>query len=205
MDDTSFTEKPGYPLPSPSPTPDVAKKPTKRDKILLIILLLAASHFMIALIGFGLGCLATRGGESGNSLAILPFTGDWEPPGAKGDWQAQRSHFLAVTIPDAIAKDVVNSVDRSRLKVIATHEVRDRDHVQNESPRQAGTQLDVRAVLSGKVDKDGRLNIQLIAVPSGELIWSESYQLGVDAGGSPIFQNHQVVAAHVRQKLLNER
>jgi TolB-like protein len=203
MADTSFTDKPGYPL----PPLDVAKKPSNRIKILVIVLVLAVSHVVIALLGFGLGCLLTdRGGSisSADSLAVLPFTGDWHPQGARDDWPEKCSHFLSVSIPDAVAKDVVEHAGGNKLRVIATHEVRGRKP-NDQSPRQAGRDLGVQAVLSGKVSKDGLLSIQLIAVESGELLWGKTYQLTVDQAGTPIFHSSSEISMNVRQKLAGRR
>ena len=203
MADTSFTDKPGYPL----PPPDVAKKPSNRVKILVIVLVLAVSHVAIALLGFGLGCLLTDGGRvisSTDSLAVLPFTGDWHPQGAKDDWEEKCSHFLSVSIPDAVTKEVVEHAGRNKLRVIATHEVRGQKP-NGQSPRQAGRELGVRAVLSGKASKDGKLSIQLIDVETGELLWGKTYQLTVDQAGTPILPSASEISTNVRQKLVGRR
>ena len=87
--------------------------------------------------------------------------------------------------------------------MLATHDIRGRHQPQN-SPRQTGRELNVRAVLSGHVTKDGRLTLQLIAVDSGELLWSNTYALMEDQGGALRWAQPNAegeIARFVRQKL----
>jgi TolB-like protein len=208
MSDASFSEKPAAtPLP-PLAEPDVALKPPKRSKlrVILVLVALALSHFVVLAVGFALGCLVTSlsSPSRGDSVAILPVSGDWQPQGAKHDWQDRSRQFLEVSIPDAIARDLVAQAPPGSLKVRATHELR--EHIgPDRQPSNVGLRLGVTAVLSGKVNRDGVLSVQLIAVDSSELLWSKTYQLMVDQNGNPTFQAASDISMNVRQKLVGRK
>ena len=207
MSDTSFSEKRVSP-PILPPEPDVALKRPKRSKlpVILILLALGMSHLVVLALGFGLGCLVVDRGmpRRGESIAILPVTGDWRPLGVKDDWQDRSRQFLEVTIPDMIARDIVAQASPGTLKVRATHELR--EHIGPEKqPSNVGSRLGATAVLSGKINRDGMLSVQLIAVDSSELLWSKTYQLTVDQGGNPIFNASSDISNNVRQKLAGRR
>ena len=215
MGDTSITSNPEFPLPA-DPAPGPPPSPPKRSRKPLIILLLAASHLAVLLlslgVGFGLGCLVTDSksnplGSQRDSIAILPFTGEWQGGGDKVDWQERSRHLLAVTIPDAVVKDLVALGPQGSLRVIATHEIL--AHIPpNRSPSETGRSLGVKAVLSGKVSRDGELTVQLISCEpgrSGELLWSKTYKLGPDQNGAPTFQGANDIANQVRHKLASRR
>jgi TolB-like protein len=208
MSDTSITGKPDLPLP-PLPPPDVAKKPRPGcGRLLLLVLAFAVPCLAMLVLGFVLGLLTNWHPDSPmggpQSVAVLPFTGDWRPQQEAGDWQERRRLFLESTIPDAVTKDLVAHAQPGSLKVIATHEIR--MHIgQDRSPSNVGTMLGVRAVVSGKVNRDGLLTVQLIAVPSGELLWSQSYNLAIDQNGNPNFVGASDIGNNVRQKLAARR
>ena len=207
MSDTSFTSDPGLPLP---PKPPPAAPPKKSSKWVLFLLLLAATHFLVLIvsggIGFGIGCAVTdrHATPDHDSLAVLPFTGEWSnPAGAKDDWADRRREFLQVTLPDALSREIAKE-SKGAVKVMATHDIRGRHNAQG-SPRNLGREINVRAVLSGQVSKDGRLTLQLISVNSGELLWSNTYDLVTDQAGAPRWAQagvEPVIARELRQKLV---
>jgi hypothetical protein len=146
MSDTSFSEKP---LPPPAGNPQASQPPSiKRRRFPF---LLVGSHLIVFLVGFLLACgLAEwKTGGPARSIAVMPFAGDWRPPGVKEGWPEKSHFFIEVSLPDSIAKDLVARAPPGTVKVIATHEVRERK-LPDKSPQQIGKDLDVSAVLSGR-------------------------------------------------------
>jgi len=112
-----------------------------------------------------------------DSVAILPFTGQWDKPDvANPDWPQKVRSLLEVLLPDTLSKGLVEQAPPGSLRIIATEVVRDRK-LSSQSSLESGKALNVAAVLSGRVAADGKLSIQLIAVDSGELLWGKTYQL----------------------------
>jgi TolB-like protein len=182
MSDTSFSENPHPPLPvnpEPSQPPSIKRRQFP--------FLLVGSHLLAFVVGFMLACgVAGWKSRPARSIAVMPFSGDWRPPGAKDreGWAEKSRFFIEVSLPDSIVKDVVTRAPPGKVKVIATHEVRQRK-LPEKSPQQIGKDLEVSAVLSGNVSPDGGLTLQLIAVKSGELLWSNTYSLGLDKLDDP--------------------
>ena len=202
MSDTSFTDNPQPPLPD---RPEENPPPPLQIKRRGWPLWLVATHIGAFLFGYmlacGLGGLRTVGGA--NSIAIMPFAGEWRPPNANKDWAEKYKYFIEVSLPDSIAKDLVAHAAPGTIKVIATHEVRDRK-LPEKSPQQIGKDLEVAAVLSGRVSPDGQLTLQLIAVKTGELLWSNTFNLTVGPGGGPNgldFNSQGQITQNVMQKL----
>jgi TolB-like protein len=183
-----------------APSVKLVEKPRRRGPLLVVALVFSHLALLVAglVVGILIGYLFTERGPAHprGSVAILPITGDWEPAGAK-----DVRNFLEISLPDAIARDIVEQTTHGNLKVIATHETRNVQHF--DAPSRVGTALGVSAVLSGKVRKDGQLSVQLIAANSGELIWSSTYRLALDQAGSPHLDpnSQQEIANMVRQKL----
>ena len=200
MGDTSFSENP---QPPPPANPEASQTPSiKRRRFPF---LLVGSHLIAFLFGLMLACglAGWKTGRQARSIAVMPFSGDWRPQGVKEGWPEKSRYFIEVSLPDSIAKDIVTKAPPGTVKVIATHEVRERK-LPEKSPQQIGKDLEVNAVLSGKVSPDGGLTLQLIAVKSGELLWSNTYSLGVNENGNPRsleFHHHAEITGKVIQNL----
>jgi TolB-like protein len=112
-----------------------------------------------------------------DSVAILPFTGQWAKPDSAGpDWPQKMQSLLETLIPDSLAKGLVEKAAPGSLRVIANEVVRG-VHSPDKSAIAIGKALNVAAVLSGRVAADGQLSVQLVAVDSGSLLWGKTYQL----------------------------
>jgi TolB-like protein len=128
-----------------------------------------------------------KGGEANrfDSLAILPFSGEWtEDPNFGNKVSPEKARaFLGVELPDSLAKAIVEKAPAGSLKVIAGNVVRERKSPE-QSPQKTGKELNVAAVLAGNVSSKGELALQLIAVESGELLWGDTYRLQANQDGS---------------------
>lgn len=203
MADEAVTANPPPPAP---PEPAAPPAPPKRRNpiwLLLIALALAVSHVAAILLGCGIGYLMSdwqQSSSSRRSVAIVPVTGFWQQGAPNAD--AKLRAFMDAGLPDRIARDIINNDKPQRLKVIATHET----HMKQRpdlTPRQIGIELQVTAVLSGKLSNDGRVSFQLVAANSGELLWSNSFPIIIDQTGNPMLtaEAHQEIANSIRQKL----
>jgi serine/threonine-protein kinase len=128
-------------------------------------LLLVAGVVAAALALGGIALLRSRG-KPVNSIAVLPFVNGSADPSAE---------YLS----DGITESIINSLSRlSQLRVTARSRVfhyKGRD----EDPQKIGRDLDVRAVVSGKVVQRGdTLSIQadLVDVETGSQIWGDRYE-----------------------------
>jgi TolB-like protein/Tfp pilus assembly protein PilF len=104
-----------------------------------------------------------------NSVVVLPFKNLTDDRG---------NDYLS----EGIATDIVASLARLReLRVISSASVR-RSRIQERSPLELGAELGVAAVLEGSVRQSGdriRIVSQLLAVPGGEQLWSETFDRDV--------------------------
>jgi TolB-like protein len=203
MSDTSFSENPPRSFPD---HPEVSLAPSVKRR--RFPFLLVGSHLMVFVFGFivAYGLTGWTTGRQARSIAIMPFSGDWRPPGLKEDWVEKNRYFIETSLPASIAKEIVAKASPGTVKVIATHEVRDRKLPEKSpSPQQFGQNLNVSAVLSGKVGPDGGLTLQLIAVNSGELLWSNTYAMGVDGASlAQVFRDGVPINLHaeITQKVI---
>ncbi len=211
MSDTAFSADPGPPLPEkalpakpPEDRPPSVAKP-RSSRWLLILFVLAVSHGLLALvaggIGFGIGCALTdrHTVQQYDSVAVLPFTGEWQPAAAGENWPDRKREYLEKTLPDALSAQVAAKTS-GRVKVMATHDIRNMGP--GRQPRQIGRELNIRAVLSGEVSKEGRLTLQLISVGSGELLWSNTYTF-VQVDPAPRWGLPPGVEAEISQAIAN--
>jgi TolB-like protein len=114
-----------------------------------------------------------------DSVAVLPFSGQWNKPDvASDDWSEKVRSLLEVVIPDSLTKGLVENTAPNSLRIIATEVVRE-SQSREKSALATGKALNVATVLSGRLVKDGQLSVQLIAVDSGELLWGKTYQLNL--------------------------
>jgi hypothetical protein len=208
MADPSITDQPApaQPAPTAPPVPEpVLRKPERKW---VLSLLLTGSHVGALLLGALIGwALTAHGtdrqgarptGQRFDSLAILPFTGDWSnrPIDGGDDWPEKSRHFLTVRLPDDLSRNIVDTVPAGSLKVIAPQAVRDR-MAPALTALENGRALKVAVVLSGKVSPGGELTLQLIDVESAELLWSNTYSL-IGVGGSPRWVNANYESEIVR-------
>ncbi len=129
------------------------------------IFLLAATIVLLMAAMAGLLILRSRGREAVSSIAVLPFVN------ASGDANAD---YLS----DGITEGLINSLSQlPSLKVMARSTV---FHYKGkeEDPRQIGKNLNVQAVLTGRVAQHAdELTIQadLVNVSDGSEIWGQQY------------------------------
>jgi hypothetical protein len=207
MSDTSFTADPVPPFPPATPpaAAPAAEIKKKSSRLPLILLALAASHLIVLIvgagIGFGISYLAgdRRVDPAYESVAVLPITGDWQPVGHGNNWAEHRREYLEMTLPDSLSAKIAANTTGS-VKVRATHDLR--NVVPQQAPRTIGTAINVRTVLSGQVSKEGRLNLQLISVNSGELLWSGSYMF-VQVDPAPRWGLPGQIEAEISQAVAN--
>jgi adenylate cyclase len=125
-------------------------------------------------------------------IAVLPFANISPDP---------QDAYLA----DGITEELIFTLSKIReLKVISkTSVMRYRDA--NESVREIGTELGVRAVIEGSVRKAGRMirtTVQLIDVETQEHLWSEAYDSELDDLFAVQREIAEQVAAALRLRLL---
>ena len=125
---------------------------------------------LLAALAFGAYKLFGGGGASSddptiNSLAVLPFTNVGDDPGAE---------YLS----DGMTESLINS-----LSQLPSVKVRSRNTVfqykgRPADPQKVGKELDVRAVLTGRVEHRGEdllVNVELIDTKDDSHIWGERY------------------------------
>ena len=122
-----------------------------------------------------------------DSIAVLPFVNVSRDPGTE---------YLS----DGITESIINSLSRlSRLRVAARSTVfhyKGRD----EDPQKAGRDLNVRAVVSGKVTQSGEtlaIQADLVDVANGSQIWGNHY----DRKLSEILTVQDEIANEISEKL----
>jgi serine/threonine-protein kinase len=128
---------------------------------------IALAALALALIGVILGWrwLDQRGAPV-NSIAVLPFVNVENDP---------QMEYL----PDGITESLIRSLSKlPKLKVTASNTIftyKDRQV----DPRQVGKSLQVRAVLIGRVQRQGErlvISVELVDAADGSLLWGERYQ-----------------------------
>jgi serine/threonine-protein kinase len=150
------------------------------------ILALAGGVAVVLLAVAGVGWLRSRG-KPIDSVAVLPFVNGSRDPDAE---------YLS----DGISESIINSLSRlSDLRVTARSTVfhyKGRD----EDPRKIGRELNVRAVVSGRVVQRGdSLSIQaeLVDAGSGSQIWGDRYERKV----TDILTLQDEIAQDISEKL----
>lgn len=127
-----------------------------------------------------------RSGRHANRLAVLPFEN------ASGDPDAE---YLS----DGLAETIINSLAQvPKLQVLARSTVfRFKGQV---DPLEAGRQMDVRAVLTGRVAQHGDrlvVSAELVDVRSGSQIWGGRYR----RPAADIFEVQDDIAREICEKL----
>jgi TolB-like protein len=126
-------------------------------------------------------------GEVTNSLAVLPFEN------SNGD--PEMEYFS-----DGIAETIMNNLSQLReLRVVARttafrYKGRDAD------PRDVGRELNVTAVLTGKIIQRGesiRVQVELVDTGDGSQLWGERY----DRNAADIFSIEKDIAREISQSL----
>jgi serine/threonine-protein kinase len=127
---------------------------------------IAVAAILIPLLALGAYNLFRRDSpEAINSLAVLPFTNESGNPDAE---------YLS----DGVTESLINS-----LSQLPSVKVRSRNAVfrykgQQVEPRDVGRELDVRAVLTGRMEKRGEdlvVNVELIDTKDDSHLWGERY------------------------------
>ena len=127
--------------------------------------------------------------ERAPSIAVLPFD--------NRSAREEDEYFV-----DGIHDDILNQLAKvESLKVISrTSVLRYRDPTRN--IRDIGRELQVATILEGGVQRAGqsvRVNVQLIAAATDELLWAESYDRELNT--SNIFEIQSEIAAAVARQL----
>jgi TolB-like protein/Flp pilus assembly protein TadD len=156
----------------------------KRHRVVAVIVLTA-----LVLGGLGLAAyLRARTSEVAiESIAVLPFQNTSGDPNAE---------YLS----EGIAESLINSLTQLQQLRVVARTTAFRYKGKDVDPQQAGRDLKVRAVLSGRVRQMGdTLNIQvdLMDVTTGAQLWGEEYERRVE----DVVAVKQAIAREVTEKL----
>jgi eukaryotic-like serine/threonine-protein kinase len=157
-------------VPPPVVVPPTHKSPIRRYFLLGVLVLI-----VLAIAGVVGGTLWLRSGAV-KSIAVLPFTPIGDRPGM-------------AELSDAVTEGVTNGVseDLSGVQVMARSTV-PAYHPGKNDPRALGRQLNVAAVLIGRVlprpDNKVHVEAELIRVSDGVLLWGDHYTVASDDIGS---------------------
>jgi TolB-like protein/Tfp pilus assembly protein PilF len=169
----------------PPASGEIVPKPRGFDKRLVVIPFLLA---MAAIVGFlGFRYFIGSGSDQINSIAVLPFVN------ASGD---QETDFLS----DGLAETLINSFTKIPSLRVTARSTAFRYKGKETEPQMVGKELNVGAILTGKVLLRGdRLSIQvdLIDVSDGAQIWGNRY----DGRASEIINVQQNIARDVSEQL----
>ncbi|MDQ3818047.1 MAG: tetratricopeptide repeat protein, partial [Acidobacteriota bacterium] len=130
-----------------------------------------------------------------NSLAVLPFVNDGADPNAE---------YLS----DGITESIIDSLSQlPKLRVMARSTVF-RYKGREVDPQEVGRELNVQAVLAGRVQQQGgrlRIKVELVDVSDGSRLWGEQY----NHTPSDIFEVQEEIAREIskgpRLKLSGEQ
>ena len=146
----------------------------------------AAGALLVAGLGF-LGLRLIKGsGGSAQSIAVLPFESQ------------DSSQAFADGIHDEILTDLTGI---AALQVTSRSSVREYRNT-NKNVRQIGTELGVRSLLQGQVQRAGpriHVNVQLVDAPHDRQIWASSYERELTAEN--VFGIQGDIARNVAQAL----
>jgi eukaryotic-like serine/threonine-protein kinase len=129
----------------------------------------------------------TRARGRSKSLAVLPFTN------ASGDPDAE---YLS----DGITESVINSLSGLRSLRVVTRSAAFRYKASAADPQQAGRELDVRAVLTGRVLLRGDMlviAVELVDVANGWQLWGAHYSRKL----ADVFAVQEDIAQEISAKL----
>ncbi len=163
--------------------PQAPKAARGGKRILLATALAAIAALVLAAALFW----PRAGGKSIDSIAVLPFVNASHDP---------NTEYLS----DGITESIINSLSRiSKLRVAARSSVF-RYKGRDEDPQKAGRDLNVRAVVSGKVTQRGDtlvIQADLVDVANGSQIWGDHY----DRRLSDILTVQEEIAREISEKL----
>lgn len=133
---------------------------------LMAMALVSAIIIVIAVVAYLLFAAKGNNGDGAQMkrLAVLPFRN--QRPGDETDY-----------LGFALADSVINRLDYLKSLVVRPSSYVERYANQEIVPQQAAKELDVNTLLMGSYIKDGddiKVSAQLIDVPSGNKLWSES-------------------------------
>ncbi len=159
-----------------------AGRPSRARRALLAAAAVAAVLALAAAILWS----RSRGGPI-DSIAVLPFVNASQDPNAE---------YLS----DGITESIINSLSRlSQLRVAARSTVF-RFKGREQDPQKTGRELNVRAVVSGKVTQRGDtlfIQADLVDVADGSQIWGDRY----DRKLSDILRVQEEIAKEISEKL----
>jgi serine/threonine protein kinase/tetratricopeptide (TPR) repeat protein len=147
----------------------------------------ALALVLLAAISIGIYSLTTRG-KAIDSIAVLPFAN----VGGNAD-----EEYLS----DGISETLINSLSQLKQLRVVARATAFRYKGKEVDPKQVGHDLNVRAVLMGRVRQIGdRLNIQvdLVDATTGAQLWGEEYDRRV----SDVLAVKQDIAREVTERLL---
>ena len=124
---------------------------------------------VLAAVSIGIIVYFSRATPTINSVAILPFVNDTKDP---------NTEYLS----DGITESIINSLSQLPNLRVMSRNASFRFRSPNMDPLEAGRNLNVGAVLIGRlVTRDGRLVIktELIKVADGSQLWGEEYNSSV--------------------------
>jgi hypothetical protein len=108
-------------------------------------------------------------------VAILPITNQWNMPypgwGKESEWEKQ-SHIIIELFEDRLATAFVETPVPAPWRLIPTRATPSRSAREGDAPLERGSKLGAGAVLTGVVSGKGQLNLQLLEVPSGAVLWA---------------------------------
>jgi serine/threonine-protein kinase len=159
-----------------------AIKRRKRDVTVVL-----AGLVLLSLAGIGYFFYFARGGKAIDSIAVLPFLN------ASGD---PNTDYLS----DGISETLINSLTQLQQLRVVARSTAFRYKGKEVDPQAVGRDLNVRAVLMGRVRQTGdSLNIQvdLVDATTGAQLWGQEY----DRKFSDVVAVKQDIAHEVTQKL----
>lgn len=142
---------------------------------------------LLAVVSIGIIVYFTRATPAINSVAILPFVNDTKDPNAE---------YLS----DGITESIINSLSQLPNLRVMSRNAAFRFKSSNMDPVEAGRNLNVGAVLTGRlIALDNRLVIrtELIKVADGSQIWGDEYNSNV----TDIFSVQDEVSRKISQSL----
>jgi TolB-like protein/Flp pilus assembly protein TadD len=167
--------------PAPTPAPAPLSRSWRR------IALPVAAALILGVAAFLWMRRSSAGGASLDSVAVLPFVNATRDP---------QTEYLS----DGIAETIINSLSGLPNLRVAPRSSVFRYKGREEDPQKIGRELDVRAVVSGKVLQRGdRVTVQadLVDIAKGSQIWGDQY----DRPMSEILQIQQEIARDLSEKL----
>ncbi len=174
-------------LPGPTPvTTGALAKPNRRKTVIAVVVI--ATALIAAITAFLVNSYRSKNRETTiDSIAVLPFQNSSGDPNVE---------YLS----DGIAESLINSLTQlQQLKVIA-RSTAFRFKGKDIDPQIVGRELNVKAVLMGRVRQQGdRLNIQvdLVDAVTGTQLWGQEYE----RSATDALSIKQAIAREVTEKL----